>query len=256
MLSPWVAEPRTLTLFQNTAANGTFSGAINLNGSNSLVINQKQGSSTLTVSGGITGTGNFILSNTGAGGAISLSTNAINNTGTITNQGTGSGTDTISASISSNVKGVTENSATSALSLTGVNTYSGPTTVTAGTLSAASLGTSNVTVAGGGATLNLTNPTAIDPTASLFFNDTSDVVLSFTGNDTIFTLEDLSTSTYEAAGTYTAAQLNSFYNDSVFSGVGDITVTVPEPSTGVLLLSGILLFIGCLRFSALLKGKA
>ncbi|HTE43897.1 MAG TPA: invasin domain 3-containing protein, partial [Gemmatimonadaceae bacterium] len=60
-------------------------------------------------------------------GALSL-------VGTITNAGTGAGTTTISGAMGASVAGITQNSATSPLSLTGVNTYSAPTTVLAGIL--------------------------------------------------------------------------------------------------------------------------
>ena len=49
----------------------------------------------------------------------------------------GAGGVTISAVIGTNVTGVTQNSATSSLTLSGVNTYTGTTSVSAGTLTAA-----------------------------------------------------------------------------------------------------------------------
>ena len=133
----------------DTAAS-IFSGAITLN---SHALNLSTVSSTLTSSGGVTGTGNLVLNATGAG-VITLSTADVNNTGTITNSGIGTAVDVITANIGSNVTGVIQNSTTSALTLSGTNTYTGPTTVSAGTLkfnTAAAIGGTarSVTVASG-----------------------------------------------------------------------------------------------------------
>lgn len=120
----------------NTAAT-TFSGAVTLNKNLTLVSTTTFG---LTLSGGITGTGNLIINSTGTTGAVMLSTNLVNNTGSITNQGINTGITTISAGIGSNVTGVIQNSSTSMLLLTGANTYSSPTTVSAGVLALAGTG--------------------------------------------------------------------------------------------------------------------
>ena len=90
-------------------------------------------SSPTTYSGGITGTNNVVLRADGAGN-LSFATGLINNVGTVANAGSGTGTNTISATIGANVTGVTQNSSTSTLILSGFNNYSGPTTVTTGTL--------------------------------------------------------------------------------------------------------------------------
>jgi len=95
----------------------------------------------LTVSGGVGGTGNLNLDNNSAtAGGVTISTTGVNNTGLITNSGTGSGSTIISSNIGSNVTGVTQDSNTSALVLTGNNTYNAPTTLAAGILN---LGSSN-----------------------------------------------------------------------------------------------------------------
>ena len=73
-------------------------------------------------------------------GAIAVSNN-IGSTGSgiaITNSGSSTGTVTLSGTLGASVSGVTENSAGSALVLSGVNNYTGPTTVTAGTLTLSS----------------------------------------------------------------------------------------------------------------------
>ena len=100
--------------------------AVNIGGT--TLTNSASGAGTaavLTVSGGITGTGNLILNdnNSTITNGITISGTAVNNAGTITNSGTGTNTVLISAPIGSgasgNVTAVTENSATSALTSSG-----------------------------------------------------------------------------------------------------------------------------------------
>ncbi len=77
----------------------------------------------------------------------------INHDGIVVNSGLGSGVVTVSAVIGSNVAGVTQDSATSKLVLAAANTYTGPTTVAAGTLQLAAsdriADTSPLVLAGG-----------------------------------------------------------------------------------------------------------
>jgi autotransporter-associated beta strand protein len=123
----------------NGAGSGfTMTGPVTLNGD--LMIQSFSGSpSTNTarpiLNGGITGTGNLILNNLGNNtNTITLGVNPINHTGSITAQGGSLGSNVISAVIGANVTGVTQNSATSPLILSATNTYTGPTTVNAGTM--------------------------------------------------------------------------------------------------------------------------
>ena len=118
------------------------------------------------MTGGITGSGNLLLNSTAAG-ILTLSGTSVNNTGTITNAGIGTAANVISAVIGANVTGITENSATSALTLSGANTYSGGTTLTGGTLdldSASALGTGTLLLNGG--TINNSSAGAITLTAN------------------------------------------------------------------------------------------
>jgi fibronectin-binding autotransporter adhesin len=117
--------------------NFIMSGPITLNGNLTLQTfdNAATNKSTATLSGGVTGTGDLLINNLGLGtNAVSLTTTTVNPTGSITVQGTAIGKTTISAVIGANVTGVTQNSDTSPLILSGANTYSGNTTVNAGTL--------------------------------------------------------------------------------------------------------------------------
>jgi autotransporter-associated beta strand protein len=141
----------------NAGTNGfTMSGAITLNGNvtlqtfnNAITAVTKAASG---FSGGITGTGNVLLNNLGLDdNTITLTTGAVNHTGSLTLQGTATGDTTIGANIGANVTGVTQNSATSRLILSGTNTYTGATTVNAGTLAVnGSLANTSTTVGTGG----------------------------------------------------------------------------------------------------------
>jgi autotransporter-associated beta strand protein len=119
------------------------------------------------LTGGVTGTGNLLLNNLGlAANTITIATTTVNHAGTITLQGTATGDTTISASIGSNVTGITQNSATSPMILSGANTYPGNLTVNAGLVRLSKApdplnanpgnDASTVTIAATGATLNLT----------------------------------------------------------------------------------------------------
>jgi len=151
----------------NGAGSGFFmSGGITLNGNLTLQTFDNTISGTtkaVTVfTGGITGTGNLLLNNLGlAANTISITTATVNHSGSITVQGSATGVTLISASIGSNVTGITQNSATSRLDLSGANTYAGNLTVNAGVVrisnnSNTGNDVSTVTLAASGATLNLT----------------------------------------------------------------------------------------------------
>jgi len=126
--------------------------ALTVNGTATTLTNAL-GTKLLTVSGGITGTGNLILNNNSSlANGITVSGTSLNNTGTVTNSGSGSGTTAISAVIGTNVTGVTQNSSTSQLTLSGANGYTSTTTVSAGTLAEGAnnaLASGAVTVSGG-----------------------------------------------------------------------------------------------------------
>jgi fibronectin-binding autotransporter adhesin len=83
--------------------------------------------------GNITGNGSLILRNTATGSFLVTSTN-INCAGAITCSGSGPGTNTISGRIGANVTALIQSRTNSVLILSGTNTYSGPTTVSAGAL--------------------------------------------------------------------------------------------------------------------------
>jgi len=127
------------------------------------------------------------------------------------------------------------------------NTYTGPTLISNGTLATdltGSLGTGNVTVADlAGASLTLGNGSSIADTATLFFGDAGTITLNNASSDTVFGITQIDDSQSIGAGIYTAAQLNSFFVVSSFTGTGTLTV-VPEPATTLL---GGLGLLGILR---------
>ena len=147
----------TVAIGANGAGSAfTLSGGITLNGNltiqtyNNTINGTTKAQSGFT--GGITGTGNVVFNNNGlAANTITMSTSAINHTGSLTLQGSATGDTTISANIGSNVTGVTQNSATSRLVLSGTNTYTGATNVNAGVLAVnGSLANTTTTVGNGG----------------------------------------------------------------------------------------------------------
>lgn len=107
-------------------------------------------------SGGVTGTNNLTL-NGSSTYTLELSTATVNNVGTITNVNTGTGTVTISSVIGTNVTGLTQNSSTSALTLSGINTYTGPITNSAGTLNLTQDTTYSTMTLAGDTTTTFTN---------------------------------------------------------------------------------------------------
>jgi autotransporter-associated beta strand protein len=112
---------------------GIFSGAITLNGGATLSIATGGGNVSLT--GGITGTGNIALTDDASRTASeTISGGAVNNVGTITNTAPGSEPILISSNIGADVTALTQNASSSVLSLSGTNTFFGDTTVTKGTL--------------------------------------------------------------------------------------------------------------------------
>ena len=150
------ANVTAITLNSTTSALTISTTAITVNSGGTTLTNTSGGSA-LTVSGGVGGVGNLILNNNSAL-AAGVTLAAINNTGTITNAGTNAGTVTITGIIGTNVTGVTQNSATSTLLLSGANTFTGAATVTAGTLQAGiatALTVANTVGVANGATFDL-----------------------------------------------------------------------------------------------------
>jgi fibronectin-binding autotransporter adhesin len=208
-----VFSASALTLGGDLATQGTggatFSGGINLNGADRIITGGM--TSALTISGGITGTGNVTLDANSAA-AITVSTVSANNSGTITNAGTGSGTTTISGGVGSNVTGITENSTTSALTISGALAVN-----SSGTTLTNSSGTKLLTLSGG-----------TTGTGNLILNNNSATDAGITLSST--SLNHTGTITNSGSGT----------GSTIISAVigSNVTGVTENSSTSTLLLSG------------------
>jgi autotransporter-associated beta strand protein len=122
--------------WQMGGTTATYANPIVLNSGTTglLSIGSQNSSTALTITGGITGNNNFAVTNSGGAASVTIATGAVNNIGTFSNLGTGSNPTIVSANITSNVTNVVQNSATSSLTLSGTNAYTGTTTLTAGLL--------------------------------------------------------------------------------------------------------------------------
>ncbi|MCX5810336.1 MAG: filamentous hemagglutinin N-terminal domain-containing protein, partial [Proteobacteria bacterium] len=200
----------------STTSALTVSGALTVNSAGTTLTNTA-GTKLLTLSGGVSGPGNLVLKNDSAmGNGITLSTTAVNNAGTVTNSGAGAGSTLISSIIGTNVAGVVQNSGTSGLTLSGANTFTGLTTVSAGTL----------TLSGGAA---IANTGALDLS-------TSGAALTLSTNETIGSLTGVTgTNVNLGANTLTTGGNNSTTEYAgVIGGTGGLTKT----GTGTWTLSG------------------
>lgn len=216
-----VASDNTGVASITSSAATIFSGAVTLN---SHDLSLSPAGSALTLSGGITGVGNLVLNSTGAG-VITLATGSLDHVGTITNSGTGAATNVISATIGTNVTGVVQNSATSQLILTGTNTYTGPTTLSAGTLSvseAANLGAAESNLVFDGGTLKVSGTTLTN------FSGIGHTVVLNAGKTVSFDVADTFTAdlaltqgsgglTKSSAGTLVLNQANSYTGTTTLS---------------------------------------
>jgi autotransporter-associated beta strand protein len=130
---------------------------------------------------------------------------AISNIGMVTNTGIGTGYTLISGAMGPNVTQVVENSSTSALVLTGANTYAGPTTITAGTLILGD-GTTNGTIA------NSSN-IADDGTMVVNHNDSITISQAITGAGSF-----VSTGGTGGTGTTTLTNTNNYSGTTTVTG--------------------------------------
>lgn len=147
----------------------TLSGPITL--ANNLTISQNANNGqNFTFSGAFSGTGNVSIKPLVGTGTTTLSNTSINFTGLLSNDGVTTSATSITGILGSNVTGVTQNSSTSTLTLSNVNTYAGPTTVNVGTLTVSGTGsianTSGIIVASG-ATFNKTSSVALSRSFTL-----------------------------------------------------------------------------------------
>ncbi|MGC3968971.1 MAG: hypothetical protein QM775_16840 [Pirellulales bacterium] len=240
-----------LTVTKGSGAGSvTLSGALTVGsgGLTFLSTGSTTAGSVLTLSGAISGTGDITFSNnTTVQNGVTVSNASINNTGAIRNVGTGTGNTLVSGNILTNVTSVQQNG-TSPLELGGVNTYTGPTTVTSGTLvltgsasangslagtaiSVASAGT--IVVQGSSATLNnYTIGATGSPTLSIATGGTLSLVdalantltiNSATAGATVLSLANGSQLVFDVGPTADSIQLGSGLLAAIASG-GVVTV--------------------------------
>ncbi len=170
--------------------NLTLNGPISLTGGDLTLAPFNTGSSTITVTGGITGTGNVFVSDVDNKNSniVTLSGSQINNNGTITFNNApingvlataaNTGTNVVSANIGSSVKQVIENS-TDPLQLSGANAYTGPTTILTGTINETGGSLASTTLNVGAGTFNYSKTggtqgfTTTNLTAGATINNTS-----------------------------------------------------------------------------------
>ena len=245
----------TITLGNSGTTTGapTFGGAITLN--KDLTIQKTGTTGAVTVSGGISGSGNLTL-NDNATGTITLGTGNINNTGTITAQGTGTGGTTISGIIGTAVTGVTQNSPSSQLTLSGANTFNGGLTIKNGTVNgttvATAFGGSTGGTADGSGTITLGDATTAVTGASLlgssktFANPITVVANANSGPLTISDNGTASLSTFSGAitlsGTPTLTIANSGTTGSTtisggITGAGNLILNNAATGAGTITLS-------------------
>ncbi|MFA6286506.1 MAG: autotransporter-associated beta strand repeat-containing protein [Opitutaceae bacterium] len=201
-----------------------------------------QSSSTIESSG----SGALNLTNTGAMGfnsGIAAKTLALT--------GTNTGDNTLAALIADNT-GATSltKDGVGKWVLSGANTFTGPTTVSGGTLATDATGTfgaGDVSVAAG-TSLTFGNNASIGDLKTLAFASTSTISLGFTGSETLGAVFNSVTSTFLTGGTYDASGLNTFFGVSSFSGTGSLTVAaIPEPSAYAALLGALVLGFAAFR---------
>jgi autotransporter-associated beta strand protein len=233
-------------VIQTTEYNPQITGSVTL--SNNLTLaSGGSGSTTLTLSGGITGTGNVTISITGtvSTSSVTIGSGGINNVGTITeNTATvnGEAADTaaagnISGPIGTNMSGITLNFPTlaSTLTLSGNSTYTHYTNISSGTLAAGVSSTGTTGPLGVGSPVYLANAA----TAALNLNNYNVAIGSLTGGGSSGGNINL------GSGTLTVGSLAaSTVYAGVISGTGGLTVT-----GGNLNLSGASTFTGATNIS-------
>ncbi|MDB5324902.1 MAG: uncharacterized protein JWM57_471 [Phycisphaerales bacterium] len=250
------AAPTVWTITGGAFASGTFDSVLQIGAGNNLGAAPTAAATQIILDSGtlrVTGTAlapaigaTRTIQVNAAGGAIVDSTGNPYQSAVINNAASGSsfylsntsGATTYSGIISGS-GGVTWNGAGTGL-FSAANAYAGGTTANLGTLSTGAaggtFGTGNVAVANvAGAILTLGNNASLGDSAVLTFGALSVVNLNGTGTDTLGSITNSTSGlSLTTAGTYTAAQLNSYFGVSTFTGNETLTL-VPEPAALVVI---------------------
>ncbi|HET6249570.1 MAG TPA: autotransporter-associated beta strand repeat-containing protein [Tepidisphaeraceae bacterium] len=210
----------------------TISAPLVLGGTQTWINN---GTGTLAITGGVTGTGNLSIDNT-TSGVTTLSAASLNIAGTITNNGSGAGATTLSGGIGSNVTAINQASTTSPLTIstTALTVNSGGTSLN-NTSTALAMAVSGGVGGAGNLILNA-NSTGNVNFLTTSVNNAGQIINSGTGSTpritgTISTVTQLSLANiFATIGTsVTGVYQNSATSDLVLGGVnsaytGGITV--------------------------------
>ncbi len=231
----------------SSATASSFAGPVTLGADSTIGSNAAGG---ITLSGAIDGAFNLTINNRVAGGmTLSNTVGGVNNTGTISNVGIGAGTTLISGNIGSNVTDVIQNSATSALTLSGTNTFTGGVDLMAGTLT---LGSTTALGATGGA-LTITGGTTLNSSVANLVNANNNAVVmngdfTFTGTQSL----NLGTGAVSLGSTAGARQITVTANTLTLGGVvsDGVATGLTKAGAGTLVLGADNAYTGATIISA------
>jgi autotransporter-associated beta strand protein len=216
-----------------------FSGAITLYDNATLTLETFNGQ--LTISGGITGTGNLVFDDLASRAATFIvSTNAININGTISNVAIGTEPVKITANITGTT-GITEATTNASnMTLSGANTFTAPITITKGTIF-----TGSATALG-----NVDNSVSIATAGVLDLDGNSQSIGDLTGAGTVLNSVTSTTGTLTIGNGDTSSTTSSFTgtieNNAgtggtvalVKTGAGTATLGGTNPYTGSTAVTG------------------
>jgi fibronectin-binding autotransporter adhesin len=234
------------SITENSAASTLSIGttALTVNSAGTTLSNNDTGATggTLTVSIGVTGTGNLILDNNSSiNNGVYLNSSSVNNTGTVSNSGTGAGYVTVLYP-GANVTSFTQNSATSAFivgggalvdAAAGVSFISSATAGAPYTISSAISGTGPLTFTNNANYINATDTGLMTVSGANTTNANANYTLNGSGGLTITgTVSGTDSPTFTDAGT----GLLTITNTAAQTETG--TITFDANSTGNIVDSG------------------
>ncbi len=222
-------------------------GTATINGAGNLsVIDSSTTAGNITFSAVSSFAGNLTLQANGVGGTPGIITASgnINNAGTVTNSGTGTATTTISGIIGLPVTGVFQNSTSSALTLSGANTFAGGLTINAGLVnlltSSTAAGTGTITLGDTAGSLPATlqaSTTALTFANPIVLGGTSGQLTIQNNNIALTTFSGGITGSNNLVVNYTTAAADGITFSVYPVNIGG-TITVKGPGTVATTFSG------------------